>query len=125
MSDLHPAPEEPVEAVAARVRRKLILMGLAVLAIPALYALSLSFARGRALEVAECLPPGVTLSTPLADSDATVAQALGDHEARVVNGVLVDREGRAIAFERAGAPPDRARDPRITVIRVAAQAAES
>jgi hypothetical protein len=111
------AVEEPIEVVKARVRRKLTLMGLSLLAIPVLYGLSLAMARGKALEVADCLPPGVTLATPVADRGPTVADALAAREARVSNGVLVDGAGRAIAFERPGEAPV-ARDERVTVIEI-------
>ena len=119
--DTSPCPaEEPIEAVAARVRRKLVVMGLALLGIPLLYAVSLRIAGDRALNVAECLPPGIGLESPLAERPGlTVAHALTEFEARVVNGVLVDRDGQPIAFERVGVGTPRARDPRLRVIPVA------
>ncbi|GIW87028.1 MAG: hypothetical protein KatS3mg108_1352 [Isosphaeraceae bacterium] len=118
--------EEPIEVVQARVRRTLVGMGLVILALPTLYLIGLSLARGRALEVANCLPPGIALSSPLADRpERTVGEALSECEARVNNGVLVDREGRPIAFERSGQPPGSHNDPRVRVIRVARPGSES
>ncbi len=116
----NPSDNEPTEVVAARVRGRVLRMLAVLLAIPVLYAISLTFARGRNLELADCLPTGISFSTPLAQGETTVAAALTERGAKVQNGVLVDSSGRPIAFERAGANSSKSSEG-YTVIEVAPQ----
>jgi hypothetical protein len=98
---------EPTAEIAARVHRRLAIMGMVVLAMPLAYVIGLFVAKSQPMTLADCLPPGVTLQTPLppGGEGATVGQALERVGARVVNGTLVDAQGVPIAFATPGDGP--------------------
>jgi hypothetical protein len=122
MSGTRPLPPgaEPTEAVQARVHRRLLIMLLAVVALPCSYLISTMVARNRPLRVEDCLPPGVSLQTRLAGDDAgsSVGERLHALGVKVQNGVLIDSDGVPIAFSTEGseagdgpAPPHGAAAP--------------
>ena len=111
MSQVRPTPTpaplppgaEPTEVIRARVHSRLLLLLLAMIALPVSYLIGTYMAR-RNLRVEDCLPPGITLQSPLAGDDAgvTVGEKLQALGATVQNGVLIDSEGVPIAFAAEG-----------------------
>lgn len=95
------ASAEDLDSVTRRVRRRVSVMVASLFAIPIVYLIGLYFASRQSIGVADCLPPGIRIETPLdpATPHSDVADALAAAGAAVRNGTLIDQEGRPIAFD--------------------------